>query len=145
MRLRNTLLACLAAALLPAAAQARDGSTTVDPTFAIGSSGWTGATSAKFYLAWDLALVDGRPMVCGTWSVSDLRFRPAVRNMLRQGAILADGQPLVENLTFFRRARGRVRDEEQMIGQTADCAAIRANIPADADIRLSLGSGRARF
>ena len=146
MTLRTTLAAAIAAAtLLAAPATARDGSIAVGEAFNFGSSGWTGGTAARMTLAWDVVTVDGRQMLCGAWSISDLRVRPAVDNMLRAGAMTVNGQPAIRNLRFFRRAGGRIAEDADMGGQRADCAALPPGIPAGSDIRLTFGSGRIRM
>ncbi|WP_179380334.1 hypothetical protein [Jannaschia marina] len=141
----RTLLAAglLALTAAPAAANPVNAKVQVTDDFAIGSSGWTGAAIAgRLFIAWRPIVVEGRPMVCGAYAFDNIRLRPAIDNMLREGAVTAEDRDLLRNLKFFNRVRAR--SEDAMVGTMANCTALPAGVGAQR-MRLSLGNGDFRL
>ena len=112
----------------------------VDASFAGGSSWWTNGGSLRFALAYTVVASGDRTLVCGAYGYSSATLATPTQNMLRQGAIIADGRPVLSDLSFFSR-KNRVRARDDLNGAPANCAHTNEPIRRSQTISIELGDG----
>ncbi|KIT16090.1 hypothetical protein [Jannaschia aquimarina] len=107
-----------------------------------GRTGWTGGIGGRLYLAYKVMAVNGQPMVCGAYNVTDHRLNRGVRNMLRRGGVNMDGRRVLTDLTYFNRVNAR--SEEGLIGKIADCRPLSVAPSRQGRFSIEFGSGTVR-
>ena len=139
----KTLFRTLAVAALlaaPFSASAQTATLPVDESFETGSYWWTGGVAGRMYYAWrPVMTADNRMMICGIYSVTDIRLRSPVFRMLRGAVVTADGQPVMRNTVFFKKTNARSTDA--LLGQNATCSDAGPAMAAN-EFDMTMGSGR---
>ena len=113
---------------------------TVDRSFLINTSGWTGGADLRFTVAFDIVRGEAGNLICGAYGYNTNILQGPTSNMMRGGAVLLDDVPVIDSLSFFAR-HGGVRDEDGIVGRTANCVPLPPHPPGGGSVSLSFGSG----
>ncbi|MDH3263789.1 MAG: hypothetical protein OEM24_07310 [Paracoccaceae bacterium] len=113
----------------------------VDAEFGEGSVRWNGLPGGYFFKARVIA-VDGRLEVCGVGAFTDAYTRSQETAVLRETKLTMNGQPILEDLSFFARVNRR----RELDSATANCRRTSASVPRDeATFGIDVPSKRFRF
>ncbi len=104
VKLLRLSLAATALAFLPICASADVSRPGPDGT-GIYSTGWSGGGRGSFHVVWRPALAaDGTVLICGLWTLDNMRLQQGAQQILRGATVIVDGRPVRRSLTGLARA-----------------------------------------
>lgn len=113
----------------------------VDGSFGEGYVNWPGLPGGYHFKARVIA-VDGRLELCGVGAFTDAYTRSTEQQVLRDTKFTMNGEPILEDLTFF----ARVNRKRDLGGATANCARTNAAVPnGDVAFDIDVPNRRYRF
>jgi hypothetical protein len=113
----------------------------VDGDFGDGYVNWPGLPGGYYFKARVVA-VDGWLELCGVGVFTDAYTRATEQQVLRDTKFTMNGEPILEDLTFF----ARVNRKRDLGGATANCARTNAAVPnGEVTFDIDVPNKRYRF
>ena len=118
----------------------------VSPSFNIGGTSWSNGEGVLLYRFTAIER-DGDIVVCGAYAGEGLSFvSQANRELLRRSAVAVDGEVVLRNLAFFRKASAEMLDA-RLVGSETGCKSTglaAGSVPLEA-VKVELRPGRIRI